>query len=127
MNNQKPRRFYISGPITGRLNNNAAEFNAAALLLQNLGHEYVNPLDLDVTEPVEGIEGYNEAYFKVLRRDVRHLMDCDGVVVLEDWTKSKGAVIEIIIANHLRMPVYRIVDGALRKIPTEEPTITVQD
>ena len=40
-----------------------------------------------------------------MRRDIAALMDCDTVATLPGWEHSKGAHLEVLIAQHLGMTV----------------------
>ena len=43
-----------------------------------------------------------------MRRDIAALMDCDGIMMLPGWEKSRGALIEHWVALELKMPVYSL-------------------
>ena len=45
-----------------------------------------------------------------MRRDIAALMDCDTVARLPGWHTSKGAQLEVLIAEHLGMPVVNAHD-----------------
>jgi len=49
-----------------------------------------------------------------MRRGIKALMDCDGIVLLESSFKSKGATLEHYIATGLGMKVFYSVDDAIR-------------
>lgn len=97
------QRFYISGPMTGLPLKNVAAFNLAAERLTDLGYDYVNPHDL----PEIPHEGYDSGYHEMLRRDLKLLLDCDGLVVLPGWETSYGATREISLAASLELPIFR--------------------
>lgn len=98
---QKP--IYLSGPMTGMPDLNFPAFHAMAARLRAVGHAVVNPAELDhpTTE-------WNEC----LRRDIVALMECYTVATLPGWEHSKGARLEVLIADRLGMavlPAYDVV------------------
>ena len=40
-----------------------------------------------------------------MRRDIGAMTECDFIVVLKGWEKSKGANLEVYIARNLSMPI----------------------
>lgn len=99
MRNKK--RLYLSGPMTGLPNLNREAFNKAAKALRTKGYKVVNPPELDRNEPQRSWEG-------CLRRDIKHLMECEIVATLPRWTKSKGANLEIYIAKMLKYKIHPV-------------------
>lgn len=95
-------RLYISGPMTGYPDFNYPAFEAAAARLREAGFEVVSPHEVN---PADGVEHAWEWY---LRRDIVALMECDGVVVLPGWEKSKGARVETDLAGVLGMNVVEL-------------------
>lgn len=93
----KPK-VYISGPITGRgLTECKVDFNSTELWLTGLGYDAINPMSYDTIE-----DGTWEDYMK---RDLKLLMDCDYIYMLNGWEKSKGARMEIYIATELGIKI----------------------
>lgn len=94
-------KVYISGPITGRENNNAAAFALAEAQLRRNGHDPVNP---HVIAPEsEGME-----WSDYMRADIRALCRCSAVATLDGWEDSRGARLEVDIARQLGMDVQPI-------------------
>lgn len=92
-----PRQaLYIAGPMSGYIGNNKLAFEAAADQLSAAGYKPVNPA------PYER-EDWQWADY--LRRDLPLLLKCDGVAVLPNWECSKGACLEVHVAQQLSMPV----------------------
>ena len=92
-------KAYISGPMSNLPEFNYPAFHAAAAQLRSEGLEVVNPAEL--TEPAEHLEWHH-----YMRADIKALMDCDVVYVLDGWHESKGARIEVNLAYDLGMKVY---------------------
>jgi len=90
-------RWYIAGPMTGHKDLNFPAFAAEAARLRALGHEVVNPAEVN---PDPGM-----AWAECLRRDIPALLTCDGVALLPGWENSRGARLERHIAEALAMPV----------------------
>ena len=92
-------RFYLSGPITGKPDNNRTEFANAAADLRWLGHTVISPLELDQKSKKDMTWG---AY---LGRDIQILADSklDGIVLLPGWEKSNGARLELFASMLLKL------------------------
>lgn len=91
-------KVYISGPMTGMADHNFPAFNAKAKELRALGFVVVNPAELDGSGEVMPWEWY-------LRRDLKVMLDCDGIYMLPDWTKSNGAKLEFDVAQKLKFVI----------------------
>lgn len=80
---------------------NHPEFNRVASLCRGAGYEVVNPAELD--EQAGDVGDHEWAFY--LRRDIKVLADCDGIVLLQGWEHSRGARLEHHIASELGMEV----------------------
>lgn len=92
-------RLYLSGPMTGIPDLNRPRFNHMALLLRRRGFEVVNPPELDAKE-------HCGTWEECLKRDLRFLTECDAIATLPNWTKSRGANLEIHVGKALSYPVH---------------------
>jgi hypothetical protein len=95
-------KLYIAGKITGLDYNDAlAKFAKAAELLRAFGHEPVNPM------AENGLDGDGKEYpwAEYMKRDIPHLLRCDGIYLLPCWQDSKGACLEKYLAETLGMPI----------------------
>ena len=90
-------KIYISGPMTGRPDFNYPEFKRIEGLLLAAGHDVESPHRND-PPPCGTWEGW-------MRLAITQLMRCDAVAFLNDWHVSKGAAIEISLAQDLEMPI----------------------
>lgn len=92
----KKPRVYISGKITGLkesvYKNN---FNSTELYLTGLGYDVVNPVSYP-TDPNWKWEDY-------MKRDIKLLVGCDYIYLLEGWQDSDGASLEKYIADILKI------------------------
>lgn len=103
-------RVYIAGPMTGREMLNFPAFFAAEGKLRAAGHDVVNPARLDGETPDlahAAALAANHSWEYCLRRDLRLLLDCDVLVALPHWSTSRGAALEVSVAEALGM---RIID-----------------
>lgn len=109
------KRIYLSGQITDlnpyrcKLNFAQAEDKMHEWAKQNYTHaikigvmtsyftdkyEIINPLNI---KPLFGIK----KWFFFMWNDLKILKKCDVIAVQENWTKSKGAVIEYFLAKFI--------------------------
>lgn len=95
------KKLYLSGPMTGVPDLNRPAFNAAAKALRSAGYAVVNPPELDRNEP-------RTTWKECLQRDIRHMMLCGAVATLPNWTKSRGANLEIYVGKKLSYPVHTV-------------------
>jgi len=90
-------KVYIAGKITG-LENYKLEFEKAETFLKLQGHRVLNPSIL----PYPGFEHHEYMHICFAMIDV-----CDAVFLLENWTTSDGAKMEIKYAiDKGKRPIY---------------------
>jgi len=102
-------KLYVAGPMSsvGPPTWNHPAFYRAAAELRCAGYEVICPAELHAPSSETAWDWY-------MRRDIKALMDCDGIVLLENSFKSKGATLEHYIATGLGMKVFYSVDDAIR-------------
>lgn len=88
------RKVYISGPITGT-NDYERRFKRAVEFLEFLGDFPVNPVELVKDETWEDC----------MKEDIKLLLDCDTIFMLNGFEKSKGAMLEFNLACSLGMTI----------------------
>lgn len=115
----KTKTAYISGPISGMLNNNFDAFKRAQSQLERDGYIVLNPheIAIDVYNKwskinVETQQQRKEMWRDFMRVDIRFLMSCDCVFLLDNWESSQGATLELTIAQKLGIPIYYMRDGS---------------
>ena len=91
------KRIYIAGPMTGMPDFNYPAFNAAAAALRADGHHVENPAENPV--PACG------SWLGYMRLALAQLVTCDEVHALFGWEGSRGARIELRLAEDLGIPV----------------------
>lgn len=97
----KKLRLYISGKITGDPEYKL-KFFEAELMLGGAAFGIPNAKDYLVSNPAR----INETDWKTaMKAAIMLMMCCDGVALLPDWEKSKGAKIERELALALDMTV----------------------
>lgn len=95
------KTVYISGAVTSDPDFRK-KFDKAEKLLYTKGYIPVNPVKGET-------EGEEWEYY--LRKDLKKLLDCNGIYILSDWNKSRGAQLEIHVALELGLEV--ILEGEL--------------
>ena len=88
-------KLYLSGPMTGIAEFNVPAFTKAAQQLRDAGYEVVSPAE----------SGTGENWTSFLRADIKLLVDCDAIALMDGWKGSKGARLEHHIADELGMIV----------------------
>lgn len=101
-------KLYISGPMTGYDNDNIRAFSECA---KNILHYYKfrsNPLFTEIVVPHEVTKDMpkDSSWQEFLKADIKALVDCDAIMMMEGWADSKGARLELHIALELGMKVY---------------------
>ena len=86
------QKIYIAGKVTGQPRaNTEVNFARGFRLLLAKGYEPVTPLDY-----VSHLASEGEA----MKTLVPLLLDCDGILLLDDWKFSEGAKIEMMLARY---------------------------
>ena len=92
-------KIYISGRITGLpLPEARQRFEDAAVFLAEIGFDPVNPLNNGLDDKATWKEH--------MVADIRMLLDCDAIYMMDNWLESRGASVEYDIANRLNMDVW---------------------
>jgi hypothetical protein len=94
-------KVYLSGPMTGIKDKNFPAFNRASKALRKKGYQVINPAELDMQHP-------RQTWAECLRRDIVAEMRCNGVATLAGWRRSRGAHLEVYIAETLNWQVHTV-------------------
>lgn len=92
--------LYVSGPMSIRADTdwNFPAFSEAAVRLRDAGHVVINP--------AENWGGRTDIpRMACMRLDIQQVLCSDGLAMLDDWQKSKGARLERQIALELGLIV----------------------
>lgn len=107
-------KIYVAGPMSGLPSLNFPAFHAAAASLRALGHEVVNPAEINGGEcELDAVAQMDEDqkrahWIACMRRDITQLMTCDGVALLDGYESSRGAMLELCTAQALRFDIRRL-------------------
>jgi hypothetical protein len=107
-------RVYIGGPMTGYPHFNFPAFDAKRDELRAAGHLPISPADLDRAigfdpadaHAVQNIPIDREFMKFAVQRDVDALLQCDAIVLLPGWEKSRGARGERTIAEWIGLKIF---------------------
>lgn len=96
-------KIYISGPMRGIPEFNFPAFHAAAARLRVLGHEVINPAELDAATNTTGwvFEDFIQRDFDVILSQ-----RVEAIALLDGWQKSQGATMELNLMRGLKRDVY---------------------
>ena len=83
--------IYVSGPMTGIEDLNFPMFMQLEEFLLSTGHDVLNPARF----------GDGGAWADCLKRDIRLLLEADGLVLMPGWENSRGATLEYQVAMGL--------------------------
>ena len=109
----QPRLVYIAGPMSDLPDANYAAFHALQKRLELSGIRAENP-----AQPKLGSER-SQRYGTYVRRGLLRLLKCDAIMLLPNWDKSRGAVLEALSAYRMQMPAYQVEDMGWYRIPPE--------
>lgn len=117
-------KIYISGKISGLPEAEVAfKFKQAERGLTQAGCESVNPFEIGLPYEAQWLsEGLSdrERWERHMDRDLDLLRDCDAIFLLDNWTSSRGAIIELKEALSHDLPVYgHATEEQITKILTE--------
>lgn len=101
-------RAYISGPMTGYEDFNYPAFHYAAAEMRRRGHEVVSPAE---QADASGLDPQVHEWADFIRWDICVLVQCDTIVLLHGWHRSKGARLEHHIALELGMQVLTLAEA----------------
>ena len=106
-------KCYIAGPMTGYPELNYPLFHSTAERLRKMGFEVISPAELN---PL------TETYCNAMKKDICALIECDHILLLDGWEKSKGASLEKHIADVLGLTVIAL-DGSDNDSQRSERTL----
>ena len=93
-------RIYISGQITGlEIKTAESYFESVENELSKAGHIPVNPMKVLAYHP-------DLTWHDYMAEDIKALLFCDAIFMLENWTNSKGAKIEHSVAQGLGLQIF---------------------
>lgn len=93
--------LYVAGPMTGYPDQNYPAFHDAGARLTVAGYTVLNPVDNEAENPHPGTV---QPWPWYMRRALRQVLAADAVAVLPGWDASRGANLEVSVAQQLGMP-----------------------
>lgn len=107
--------LYVAGPMTGYPDLNFPAFHTKAAELRAAGYVVINPAeinggDAEIAQAKAMTPEELQAHWqKCMRKDITELCTCDGIAMLDGWTRSKGATLEHHVAKALGLTVFEAV------------------
>lgn len=98
-------KVYIAGPMRGLPNLNFEAFDGAARLWKSAGHQPFSPAEMDRALGYTG-ENDSGALRHVILGDIVAIYSADAIAVLPGWERSRGATLEVALAQVLDLPIY---------------------
>lgn len=93
------KKVYISGAISGLpIKEVIKDFGSIELAIKSMGLIPVNPLNVCPFSPEKTWNDY-------MKEDIKALVDCDYIVMMEGWETSRGARLEKYIAKELGIEI----------------------
>ena len=100
------KHIYICGPVSGRIPKEAADhFAAAEYRIFNTALE--NNQQICISNPTRFCSPDFE-WHKAMRLCVGEMSKCVGIALLQGWQHSRGAMLELKLAQDLHIPVVYI-------------------
>lgn len=96
----KVQRLYIAGPMTGYKDFNRPAFHRAAKAAREQNFDVASPAELFEAGP------HDQTWSFYMKGAIRMMLTCDVILMLDNWSNSKGATLEWKIAQELQMPVH---------------------
>ena len=99
--------------MTGVKEFNFPLFNKAAEELRQKFHQVINPAEQhpDVVPGTKTWEWY-------LREDLKAMLNCEVIALLPDWQLSRGAMLEVTVADKINMWVFEVDTDTFELKPT---------
>lgn len=101
--------IYLAGPMSGISEHNYPAFEGAVRALRAAGHHVMSPHELTAVD-----HDNPQPWSYYIGRDLMMLIHaCNAIALLPGWEKSKGATLELRVAEALGYTLYDVVDGVL--------------
>lgn len=100
-------KWYLSGAVSNDPDFRD-KFAYAEYQLKKRGFKVLNPVKHEK-------DGKKWSYY--LRKDIRKLTRCDGIILMDDWFESEGAQLEKTVAEGLGMRILRfnVMSGEIKE------------
>lgn len=105
--NKRNKAIFISGPMTGLPNYNFEKFNEVAAKLEKAGHKVVNPVKICKKYKQETVIKDKSAFdAMVAEQQKAEREECDSIILLDGWEKSRGVRLELKTALDLDFKIF---------------------
>lgn len=105
--NERNKAIFISGPMTGLPNYNFDKFNEVAAKLENAGCKVVNPVKICKKYKQETVIKDKSAFdAMVAEQQKAEREECDSIILLDGWEKSRGVRLELKTALDLDFKIF---------------------
>ena len=106
MNNKKPKKIFLSGPMTGYPGYNFQKFNLVEKQLAEARIECINPVHICKKYKEEHVLADKAVFDKMIAEEQEAEMGCDAILLLDGWQMSKGARLELKTALEMDMQIF---------------------
>ena len=103
---KKPKKVFLSGPMTGYPGYNFQRFNLAEKQLADAGIECVNPVHICKKYKEEHVLADKAVFDKMIAEEQEAERECDAILLLDGWQMSKGVRLELKIALEMDMQIF---------------------
>lgn len=117
-------RIYLAGPMRGFPDWNQKAFSDAADLWRRQCHQVFSPWEIaavmgyKLDHPCEpGHKDGKEHLRHVMMGDVTCICHCDALAVLDGWQGSRGATVEVALAQFLGLKIFDAMKVETLNIP----------
>lgn len=107
-------KYYLAGPMTGIKDYNFPEFDRVARKLRAQGNLVLSPHEINHGED-EQTRG-SLPYWEYIKAGLKALLECDAIVLLDGWRSSRGARLELDIADETGMRVFLFHNESLIEV-----------
>lgn len=106
MTQEKPKKIFLSGPMTGYPGYNFQRFNLVEKQLAAAGIECVNPVHICKKYKEKDVLSDKTVFDKMVAEQQFAESECDAILLLDGWQMSKGVRLELKIALDMDMKIY---------------------
>lgn len=97
-------KIYISGKITG------LEHQVAYKIFEDAENNLKSKLNCEVINPMKLEHNHDQSWENFMKQDLKELLDCDYIFLLDNWKFSKGARLELLLADELKIEVINKIE-----------------
>ena len=103
---EKPKKVFLSGPMTGYPGYNFQKFNTVEKELIDAGIECVNPVHICKKYKEEHVLADKTIFDKMIAEEQEAERGCDAILLLDGWQMSKGVRLELKTALEMDMQIF---------------------